>query len=150
MTYQLQQKGCLHDNAHLMTSLVAWERGYTAGILIPNVKDLQQYFFLIYTLTKSIAASIYLSPGPQNVNVIKWCACDRSDRLNKCRRLHKWMVYFQDTPNEKAVNVGHCAGNSVCRADLGMGFNCAYLFSKSRLSILDYAKSCRQNRPRLT
>ena len=70
-----------------------------------------------------------ISPGPQNVNVIKWCACDRSERLNRCRRLHKWMVYFPDTPNERAVNVGHCAGNSVCRDDQGMGFDCAYLAS---------------------
>ena len=61
-----------------------------------------------------------ISPGPQNVYVIKWCACDRSERLNRCRRLHKWMVYFPDTPNERAVNVGHCAGNSVCRDDQGI------------------------------
>ena len=115
---------------------------------MPNAKDLQQYF-LIYTLTKTIAACLYLSPGPQNVNVIKWCACDRSDRLNKCRRLHKWMVYFQYTPNEKAVNVGHCAGNSVCRTDQGMGFNCAYLSSNPHFPFW-IIPNLQANRPRLT
>ena len=74
------------------------------------------------TFSVAMVTYMYISPGPQNVNVIKWCACDRSERLNRCRRLHKWMVYFPDTPNERAVNVGHCAGNSVCRDDQGVGF----------------------------
>ena len=45
MTYQLHQKGCLHDNAQLVTSLVAWERGYTAGILIDGFHGAWLHFW---------------------------------------------------------------------------------------------------------